>query len=187
MPLSRDGSKSWDWLARTKPATGKKKEAAPGLALETFSEGGTVLGSLELKGKALILRVNSKERAARGEAMIMAAVGDLLRPPLTTIQTVEQAMRDRAARGEREEPAEEIPPDVARQIMQDHLDRHYRATLDRPIPMLGGKSPRQAVRRKVVDWLKYLENSSARNEGSPLADYDFRWMWEELGLAEERK
>ncbi|WP_337954396.1 hypothetical protein [Cereibacter sphaeroides] len=72
--------------------------------------------------------------------------------------------------------------------MQDHLDRHYRDTLDQPIPVLGGKSPRQAVRsasgrRKVVDWLKYLENSSARNEGSPLADYDFRWMWDELGLA----
>ncbi len=124
--------------------------------------------------------------------MIMAAAGDLLRPPLTTIQTVEQAMRDRVTRGEREEPAEEIPPDVARQILQDHLDRHYRDTLDQPIPVLGGKSPRQAVRsaagrRKVVDWLKYLENSSARNEGSPLANYDFRWIWEELGLAEERK
>ncbi|WP_246100327.1 hypothetical protein [Cereibacter sediminicola] len=122
----------------------------------------------------------------------MAAAGDLLRPPLTTIQTVEQAMRDRVTRGEREEPAEEIPPDVARQILQDHLDRHYRDTLDQPIPVLGGKSPRQAVRsaagrRKVVDWLKYLENSSARNEGSPLANYDFRWIWEELGLAEERK
>ncbi|AXQ95453.1 hypothetical protein LV780_18500 [Cereibacter azotoformans] len=34
-----------------------------GLALETSSEGGTMLGALELKGKALILRVNSKERA----------------------------------------------------------------------------------------------------------------------------
>lgn len=189
--LSRDGSKSWDWLARKKPAVGKKKEAAPGLALETFSEGGTVLGALELKGKALILRVNSKERAARGEAMIMAAAGDLLRPPLTTIQTVEQAMRDRDARGAPMDAAE-IPPEVARQIMQDHLDRHYRDTLDQPIPVLGGKSPRQAVRsasgrRKVVDWLKYLENSSARTKGSSLADYDFRWMWEELGLAEERK
>lgn len=190
--LSRDGSKSWDWLARTKPASGKKKEAAPDLALETFSEGGTVLGSMEMKGKALILRVNSKERAVRGEAMIMAAVGDLLRPPLTTIQTVEQAMRDRDARGGPKNAAEDIPPDVARQIMQDHLDRHYRATLDQPLPVLGGKSPRQAVRsasgrRKVVDWLKYLENSSARNEGAPLADYDFRWMWEELGLADERR
>ncbi|ABN78813.1 hypothetical protein [Cereibacter sphaeroides] len=112
--LSRDGSKSWDWLAQTKPAAGKKKDAAPGLALETFSEGGTVLGSLVLKGKALILRVNSKERAARGETMIMAAAGDLLRPPLTTIQTVEQAMRDRDARGERTDVTEEIPPEIAR-------------------------------------------------------------------------
>jgi hypothetical protein len=50
--------------------------------------------------------------------------------------------------------------------MRDHLDRHYRETLGLPLPALGGKSPRKAARtpagrKKVIEWLKYLENRSA--------------------------
>ena len=76
--------------------------------------------------------------------------------------------------------------------MQEHLDRHYRETLDQPIPALGDKTPREAVRsatgrKKVVEWLKYLENRSAKAEGTPMAEYDFRWMWEELGVLDERR
>ncbi|WP_420024433.1 hypothetical protein ACN9JG_17340 (plasmid) [Cereibacter azotoformans] len=50
--------------ARLKSTSARTRKPLQGLALETFSEGGTMLGALELKGKALILRVNSKERAA---------------------------------------------------------------------------------------------------------------------------
>ncbi|MFQ6777519.1 hypothetical protein V6Z69_20165 [Cereibacter sphaeroides] len=189
--LTPDGPKSWSWLATAKGAP-KARRKKPGSALGTFAEGGSVLGALELKGKALILQVNSKERAARGEVLVRKAAGDLLRPPLTTIQTVEQAMRDRDAHGGQSNDADEIPPEIARQIMQEHFDRHYRATFDQPIPALGGKTPRQAVRsaagrKKVVEWLKLLENNSAKAERTPMAEYDFRWMWEELGVLEERR
>ncbi len=86
--------------------------------------------------------------------------------------------------------AEAIPPDIARQIAHEHLDRHYRDTLDQPIPALGNKTPRQAVRsaagqRKVVEWLKLIENRSARQTGS-VAEHDFGWMWVELGLSDDR-
>jgi hypothetical protein len=189
--LTPDGPKSWSWLATAKGAP-KARRKKPGSALGTFAEGGTVLGALELKGKALILQVNSKERAARGEVLVRKAAGDLLRAPLTTIQTVEQAMRDRDAHGGQSNDADEIPPEIARQIMQEHFDRHYRATFDQPIPALGGKTPRRAVRsaagrKKVVEWLKLLENNSAKAEGTPMAEYDFRWMWEELGVLDERR
>jgi len=185
--LSPDGPKSWSWLTSAKGTTKGK-----GLALGTFSDGGTVHGALHLKGKALILEVNSKERAERGAALVTAALGDLLRPPLTTIQTVDQAMGDRDARGGPPDGADEIPPEIARQIMQEHFDRHYRDTLDQPIPALGDKTPRQAVRsaagrKKVVEWLKLIENRSAKAEGTPMAEYDFRWMWEELGVLDERR
>ena len=189
--LSPDGPKSSSWLGPVKGA-GTAKGTGPGLALGTFSEGGTVLGALELKGKALILQVNSKERAARGEALVQAAAGDLLRAPLITIQTVDQAMRDDDVREGSQDEEDEIPPEIARQIMQEHFDRHYRDTLDQPIPALGDKTPRQAVRsaagrKKVVEWLKLIENSSAKHEGSPIAEYDFLWMWEELGVLDERR
>lgn len=192
--LEPAGAKFWNWLA---PKTGNKKGQAQGkkagLALGTLTEGGTVLGTVEIKGKALILEVNSEERALRGEALIKDATGDLLRPPLTKIQTVEQIMREREDQTDESfDGADEVPPEILRQITLEHLDRHYRETLDQPLPALDDKTPRKAVRtaagrKKVVEWLKYLENASAKKVGSPMADYDFGWMWDELGLGDMRQ
>ncbi|WP_298855338.1 hypothetical protein [uncultured Ruegeria sp.] len=73
----------------------------------------------------------------------------------------------------------------------EHIDQHYRDTLGQPIPALDGKTLRQAVcstagRKKVINWLKTIENRSARQTGSPIAEYDFSWMWDELGLSDYR-
>ena len=183
-----EGPKFWNWLATRKGRGGK---AGGGIMLDTQMEGATVLGSLELKGKTLLVTVNSAERAAKVQTLIGAAAGDLLKSPLNTIRTVDQMRADQRREGSREE-ADEIPPEIARQLMRDHLDKHYRETLDAPIPALGGKSPRQAVRtaagrEKVIEWLKMLENRSAGHVEGPIAEYDFAWMWGELGLQEHRK
>jgi hypothetical protein len=59
--------------------------------------------------------------------------------------------------------------------------------------MLGDVSPRKAAktkkgREKLVAWLKLIENSNAgQDPGSPMAAYDFGWMWEELGIAHLRR
>lgn len=77
--------------------------------------------------------------------------------------------------------------------MKEVLDRHYRAALTSAVPMLAGRTPKQAVRSKsgrqqVVEWLKYPENQSAhRAEASGQPRYDFTWMWEALGIAELRR
>jgi hypothetical protein len=57
---------------------------------------------------------------------------------------------------------------------------------------LDGKTPREAARtttdrKKVVDWLKLIENRSSTQAGSPLTEYDFRWMCEELELEDRRR
>lgn len=183
-----EGAKFWNWLAARRGRGGKSGD---GIILDTQMDGVTVLGTLELKGKALLVNVNSATRAAMVEALVTEACGDLLKNPLTTIRTVEQ-MRDDHRDSGPQDGADEIPPEIARQLMQEHLDRHYRETLDARVPALGGKSPRAAVRtaagrKKVVEWLKYLENGSARHEDGPIADYDFGWMWEELGLQDLRR
>lgn len=178
----------WNWIA---PRKGRGGKAASGIMLETQMDGATVLGALELKGKALQVTVNSAKRAATVEALLIVAAGELLRRPLTTIRTVEQMMAEK--HHERpQEGADEIPPEIARQIARDYMDSHYRETLDAPIPALGGKSPRQAVRsaagrEKVIEWLKLLENRSSRHQDEPIAEYDFGWMWAELGLQDHRK
>lgn len=182
-----EGRQVWNWVA---PRNGRAGRGADGFILESQIDGGTVLGSLELKGKALHVSVNSAKRAAKVEALLITAAGEILRRPLTTIRTVEQMMAQKHDE-QRQDDADEIPPEIARQIAHDFMDNHYRETLDTPIPALGGKSPRQAVRsaagrEKVIEWLKVLENRSARHQDDPIAEYDFGWMWAELGLQERR-
>ena len=68
------------------------------------------------------------------------------------------------------------------------LDDHYRRTLDDPLPMLDGKTLREAARTRtgrpqVIDWLKELENIEHRRaaqEGH--RPYDAAWLWRELGI-----
>ncbi|WP_442872964.1 hypothetical protein [Aurantimonas sp. C2-3-R2] len=74
------------------------------------------------------------------------------------------------------------------------LDRQYRSILDEPVGMLGNKSPRAAAkskagREKVAEWLKYLENQSARSHDpiDPMASYDFTWIWRELMVEDLRR
>ncbi|MEO9516408.1 MAG: hypothetical protein ABJH45_21350 [Paracoccaceae bacterium] len=178
----------WVWLA----PHGRQGAMQDGsLMLDTQTEGRTVLGHLELKGKSLLINVNSAARAQRVSELVMKAAGEHLKQPLTTIRTVEQMMAEEQDENDAED-IDEIPPEIARQIIQEHMDRHYRETLDAPIPALGGKSPRQAARSKagrakVVDWLKMLENNSAKHRNDAIEDYDFEWMWAELGLQEHRK
>ena len=78
-------------------------------------------------------------------------------------------------------------------MVHAHLDQHYRKTLDKPLPVLGNISPRDAARcdngrSKLVDWLKEIENHAARagNGSDPMASYDFAWIWRELGIGHMR-
>lgn len=93
-----------------------------------------------------------------------------------------------------EDPASEIPPEIAEQVIHQFMDRQYRETLDQPVSMLGDKAPRQAAksaagRKKVAEWLKYLENQSSRQPtpADPMATYSFEWMWHELGVIDLRQ
>ncbi len=75
-------------------------------------------------------------------ALIQETLGDLVRPPLTEIRTVEQMMAERPAQDQTEAPSD-IPPEIAEQIVHQFMDRQYRETLDQPVGMLGNKTPRQ--------------------------------------------
>jgi hypothetical protein len=154
-----------------------------------MDDGTTVLGNVEMKGRAL-LSVSSATRAAQGTALLQAALGDLIRAPLTDIQTVDQICAPA-----REAPSSsDVPQEVATELVHAMLDKQYRATLDQPVGMLGDVTPRAAARtpngrEKIAAWLKYLENRSASQAdlADPMATYDFRWLWRELGVEELRR
>lgn len=188
--LSQESAKFWNWLESPPKRRGGR---GPGLSLDsTMDNGARVLGTVELKGRVLHLATNSAERAQRGQALLEQVLGHMLRTPLTEIRTVEQMMAERPATGEEAQP--DIPPEVAEQILHQFMDRQYRETLDQPVGMLGNKTPREAARsaagrQKVAEWLKYLENHSARqaDPANPMATYSFEWMWRELGVLDLRR
>ena len=122
--------------------------------------------------------------------MLQGLLAELVRAPLTEIQTIDQ-VRESSADAP---PIEEIPLEVATGLVHAMLDKQYRAVLDEPVPMLGDRSPRQtahtpAGREKLVTWLKFLENRSGSqtNPTDPMATYDFGWLWRELGVENQRR
>ena len=174
----------WTWLGPGSPS--RRVASGKGVALESDDEAGrTILGNIEIGKGALVLSTNSKARADRGQNLLLSRLDGLLGQPLTSLQTLEKMLDEQpgAPPGQTELPAE-----VAEQVLHSYLDSHYRQTLDEPVPILDGKTPRRAAKTKkgrvqVINWLKYLENSEGRRAaGQGQVPYDFQWMWRELKI-----
>jgi hypothetical protein len=181
---------SWDWIRQEIPAASRAGERS--LTVETWQEDGAlVLGRLVLKNKALMLSVNSWQRSEVGRALLSSLLGRRVGQPSIKAKSVEQIMASREI-AEPREPA--IPEEERCAIIHDQMDRHYHRVLDEPVPALGGETPRVAVktesgRLKVVEWLKMMENRTAKSgeRNSAMASYNFSWLWTELGISELRR
>nr|WP_243452974.1 hypothetical protein [Polymorphobacter multimanifer] len=183
--LNRENAQFWNWLGSKSEGGGKV--TGRGTSGVMMPDGTRLLGTIELKGRALTLAVTSAERAALGRALITDALDNLVGSPLTEIETVEQALAARRENPRERESA--IAPEIATPLVHSMLDRQYRALLDEPVPMLGDVSPRAAARTnagrdRLAAWLKHLENMSVRqtDPDDPMATYNFTWMWRELGV-----
>lgn len=97
---------------------------------------------------------------------------------------VEQMM---AARDGAEIEQVDLTEEEMHGLVHDQMDRHYRSVLDEPVGSLGGLTPRGAVktkdgRAKIVEWLKLLENMTAKSGDGDGAMASYSFGWEELGL-----
>lgn len=191
--LRQETAQFWNWLGQRLPKRSSRIARAPNAiaAGVTMEDGTPVLGNLELKGRFLVLSVNSASRAAKGTALLENVLGNMVRAPLTTIQTIDQM---KASRNGREVSPDDIPLEVATPLVHAMLDKQYREILDQPVGMLGDIAPRAAIRskqgrEKVAEWLKYLEYRSAGSQSSqdPMATYDFGWLWRELKVEDLRR
>jgi hypothetical protein len=166
--LERQDDGSYAWL---EPATD-----------DEFRRG---LGTFVLDGERLVLETTSAPRAERGRALLEAIAGGAVRHRATSLESVERAIGRRPSAPAREE--DEVPPDVAAQVVAAHYEKHYRAWVDTTLPALGGQTPREAAasnaaRPRLVALLKDMESLSARERLAGRPAYDFTWMWAELGL-----
>ncbi|MDE0390638.1 MAG: hypothetical protein OXI57_01045 [Rhodospirillales bacterium] len=180
----------WAWLAPGSPfhrMDGDGGDPPAAEAEDTIRM--TSLGDAALQSGALVLTVNSQKRAERGRDLLASRLGDLVGSPLISHRDPEQAMAEHA-----EQPDDElgIPPEEAARIIHAYFDEHFRRTLDEPLPILDGKTPRQAAatpegRAQAIDWLKQMENTEhhrAAQQGEK--PYDTAWIWRELGLEAPR-
>lgn len=150
-----------------------------------------VLGTIELREDRLALECLSEERLARGRELLEGAGGSRLRHRADSTQDPWQALNEAserragAAEDESSRAVAGLSPDEQSEILAAFYDEHYRAWPDDPLPALGGRTAREAVRdpagRVVV---AALVNTMERLEESkpPAERYDFGWLREELGL-----
>jgi hypothetical protein len=184
------GEKLWTWTTADAPAA-SKPPAGDQVITSTFSGGSVSLGSVELEAETLKLETNSPQCAQREQALLEPVIGPFVGEPVVEQRTI-AAMRASPPANDGRKPSSGLAPEEERAILLETIDRHYHAVLDQPVPMLGELSPRKAAktkkgREKLVAWLKLIENSNAQQDpDSPMAAYDFGWMWEELGIAHLR-
>jgi hypothetical protein len=89
----------------------------------------------------------------------------------------------RASRPPASQGAPSLPPEAQAQIRTMMLER-MRAWIDEPVPVLGGKTPRQVARsqrgRETVTHL--LLRQQQIFDAGPLPSIDLSEIWSELGL-----
>lgn len=85
----------------------------------------------------------------------------------------------------------DIPPDVQARLLREALFKQYDDWTEQPIPALGKKSPREAIkteagRRAVIELLKSYELHEAhRSRDQGTEPFDFSFLWDRLGLERE--
>ena len=146
------------------------------------------VGTIIIEAKRVVLETTSQKRAEKARDELANLFGGAARFRAISYEDVEQALKRAPQTSKPKEP--DIPVEEQRKILGEFYEDHYRKWLDEPVPALGNRTPRHAarlktVRPKLVALLKDFESHSERQRRSGEIAYDFRWMWEELGLNRE--
>ncbi len=122
----------------------------------------TILGSIKISSHSLVAEVNSERRATRLHAEIEKRLGPSAVHQSTRAQTPEEMLksstRRETAHAEIDEEVETMlrDPDVRKRV-QESLQKQVEAWVDQKIPVLGGRTPKQAVQdldgREIVEAL----------------------------------
>lgn len=146
-----------------------------------------VLGTVTVEGERLRLETMSRARGERGRAWLESIAGAAIRYYGASHTPLASAMAHRR-RYPAPTPASDLAPEAAADLMRQMQDQHYRRWLDEPVPLLDGRTPREAMKSRrlkprLVDVLKSIDNQAQRDRQAGRPAYDSRWLWKELGVA----
>jgi hypothetical protein len=145
----------------------------------------TITGTVRLSDGRLRLETNSVRRADRLRARIEEACGGLVRHRTREHSDPAALLKEAAPRRRKGAQPELLSPDEAAGLVREFKKRHYAGWLDTPIPALGDRTPREAVRTREGKYsvdvlLKDMENQEHR---LPEGDrFGFSGIRRELGL-----
>jgi hypothetical protein len=152
----------------------------------------TRMGGIHIDGARLVVDVNSQRRATRIRALIEKQLGERVRFKTLVMDSVQKALekptdaRDvRAARRADAERARLKALPEVQAHMKDFIARHYAEWLDKRLPALHDRSPREAVqttggRERVEALLQELEWMAPTVD--PVLVPDLAALRRELGL-----
>lgn len=109
----------------------------------------TILGHLKISGQSLIADVNSKERAERLRKEIEKRLGILVTHQSTKAQTLEEMRKNspqKSARPENDANKSILHDPEAKRQFQEMVQKQAEDWVHEKVPLLGGKTPIQAVR-----------------------------------------
>lgn len=142
----------------------------------------TTLAILRVGPFDLCLETNSRERRDRFKAQIENAFAEELTRAGSQERTQDE-IRDESPASDA--PVAAVPPEIADQVIRQHLSQHYSTWPDYPLPALSGKSPRDAMktaegRASVEALIRDMEHQS---HGTPIENkYDFDELRQSVGL-----
>jgi hypothetical protein len=156
----------------------------------------TVLGWIEIDGARLVAEVNSEARASAIRQKIEAALGKGVRYRASEIQSPERMLADlRAAGGLRDGAASRESDQLAeipevRAKISEMMAAHWEHWVDEPLPILGNRTPMEAVKdvdgREIVESLVIQAERFGHNPAMATDEDVFRRVRERLGLAGSR-
>jgi len=150
--------------------------------------GAQLAASITLKGSRLQIRCNSRRRLDETKALVEKDLVGAITHQADSFEdpsaSLDEAWERRLERPAAEKPPPELPPEAA-QAVRDMLLERMRRWIDEPIPLLSGKTPREAVRsadgRDKVSHLLFRQAQAFR-DGPSGAGLDLDEVWRELGL-----
>ncbi len=153
---------------------------------EGSGERSRVLGQIRLKSDRLTLECMSRERLERGRALLERLAGGSVRHLGDELTDWRRAMEEPPSPDERG-ASKAVPPEVEKELVEEFYDQHYSRWPDTPLPALGGRTPREAVRTpegraEVVELLKTFENDAERQRREGRPTYDFSRLRAALGI-----
>ena len=147
----------------------------------------TVLGTVNLHPDRLTLECMSRERLERGKTRLLDLLRGAIRHRIDEFEDIHVAMERSEGKGEEAKP---LKSEEDRAMLASVMRKYMFAWLDKTLPALGGKTPREAVktktgREKVLDLVKDMENKEARKKkaGEPFIDLDL--LRRELGIGRD--